>query len=165
MKKLFVFVLVMLTTFGVFADTNSTWGHSTDSGVYHITSDIAILTEEGNKFPEEEIFVTFLNVDSDMHITFIVPDSIALSELGGITHIIFGDDINTPTDMFEIWYSNECDGGVIFSLEVDDSEFVYYDMLYASQKTFFAFNNENMSKILVFNVNCSRLHKYSSYMY
>lgn len=165
MKKLFVFVLVLLTVFGVFADSNTTWRHSTDSGVYHITSDIAIISDDGNEFPKEEILVTFLTVDFDKYITFVIPNSINLSELGGITSIIYGDDVKTPTDKFDVCYAEQSEDWFTFSLNAEDSDFLYYDMLGASQKTFFAINENDMSKILVFNVNCSRLHKYSSYLY
>ena len=165
MKKFFVFVIVFLTTFGVFADSNTTWRHSTDLGVYHTTSDIAILTDDSNEFPEEEVFVTFLTVDYDKYITFFIPDSINLSEIGGITCVVYAEDINTPIDKFDIYYAEQKEEGTIFSLDADDSDYIYYDMLGNPQKTFFAFNEKNMSKILVFNVNCSRLYKYSCYLY
>lgn len=167
-KKIFVVIcLIILITVGIYADNNTTWRYDGNTGLlYHISEDIAIVTEENTEFPEDEsVIITFSNIGGDIYCVFAVNNSLNLSESGGIDTIVYGDDLENLTDTFKVFYRETTDENTMFSLSPEDSYFLYSDMISGEQKVFIFSQAENPKAFLVFNINCDRLYRYVNYLY
>lgn len=165
MKKILVFMLMALVAVSVFADTNTRWFHQEEYGVMHNTQDFLTYnnTNKTTLYAEdysENARVTFCFSDTVVKgkiiVMVIVSDELILDE--DIIKIAYGDDMDNITDYFTPFSTTS--GG--FSLSAEDSSFLYYDMLYASQKFFTILTKNNM---ICFNVNCKNLYKYNSYLF
>lgn len=164
MKKFCVVILMILTVFSIYADTNEKWFHKNGYGILHNTWDYAIInSKEGTMLFSEDF-------EEDDYVSVCFSDEIVEGELilmvaydekfvpEKIQSIAYGDDLDNITDSFTPAYTSS--NG--FSLNDKDSKFLYYDMLYTSQKIFVVFTENYM---LLFNVNCKNLYKYGNYLF
>lgn len=161
MKKFLLVCLIALVAIGVYADSNNKWTYSKDYGLYHLTSDIAFLTENNMEVCEdEEILMTFSKVGDDIGVIFAFDEKF---NLGGITNVTYADSIDTIDETgtpFEVIYSGE----ESIALSIEDSYFIYMDMLSSTQKMFAFVNVNDSSTYVLFNVNCKDLYKYRAYL-
>lgn len=162
-KKTFTIIcLIALIITGIYADSDTTWHYDNDIGLYHVTYDTAIVTEEGTEFPTEEyILVNFCKIGTDTYALFTFNEKFNLSDIGGITKVGYGDNLENLTDIFDVENSDVN----IFNLSAKDSYYIYRDMISGTQKVFIFMNDKNDSKFVLFNINCDRLYRYSSYLY
>lgn len=162
MKKLILFCLIALVAVGVYADSNTVWRYSSEAGLYHITQDVIIFNGEDIVTPEDGtgIMVTFANIGGDIIMLIAPGDPYNLD--GKIDRVFFADSIDTLEETGTMFEATFTDGCVSFS--DDDSEYIYNEMKYATQKFFMLMNSENSSEYVLFNVNCDRLYKYSNYL-
>lgn len=164
MKKFCIMILMILAVFNIYADSNEKWFHKNGYGILHNTWDYAIINAE------EETMLFSEDFEEDDYVSVCFSDEIIEKEIilmvaydekfipESIIGVAYGDDLDNITDSFTPTYTSSSG----FSLNAEDSEFLYYDMLYASQKIFVV-STENY--MLLFNVNCKNLYKYNSYLF
>lgn len=162
MKKIIILCLIALTTLGVYADSNYKWGYSNDvSGLYHFTTDIAVISEDGVEVKEDSaVLMSFSKIEGEIYIIFSFSEDLGICEADTVVYADSLDTFKETGEVFEPIYSAENS----LSLGNLDSYYIYNDMTFSSQKTFFIYNSKTNSDIVVFNINCDRLYLYTSYL-